>query len=106
SLSLLEGNTFDCSGAQNVRGRIEIKGSSNDIVLAEGARFSGSIIVSGKNNRVYLGKNTHFRGEILVKGTRQTVSFGDHSTAAGVYILCQEGCDVRIGKWCMFSREI
>lgn len=106
SLSLPEGNAFDCSSAQEVRGRITVTGSGNEIVLAEGARFSGSIIISGKNNRVYLGKSTHYRGEILVKGAGQTVSFGDHSTTAGVYILCQEGCDVRIGKWCMFSREI
>lgn len=107
SLSLLEGNKLDCSNAQQVRGRIKVTGSGNEIILAEGARFSGSITISGKNNRVYLGKNTHFRGEILVKeGRGQIVSFGDHSTTVGVYILCQEGCDVRIGKWCMFSREI
>ena len=107
SLSLLEGNTFECASAQEVQGKIKVTGTGNEIILAEGARFSGSITVSGKNNRVYLGRNTHFRGDILVKeGKGQTVFFGDHSTTVDVYILCQEGCDVRIGKWCMFSREI
>lgn len=106
-LSLPETNTFDCSAAAEVKGRITVTGKGNEIILAEGARFSGSITVKGKNNRVYLGKNTWFRGDILVKeGQGQTVHFGDNSTTVSVYILCQEGCDVRIGKWCMFSREI
>lgn len=107
SLSLQDGNRFDGSSAHEVRGRVKVTGVNNEIIIADGARFSGSIAVSGENNRVYLGKNTHFRGDILVKeGKGQTVFFGDHSTTVGVYILCQEGCDVRIGKWCMFSREI
>lgn len=34
------------------------------------------------------------------------MDFGDYSTTVGVYILCQEGCNVRIGRHSMLSREI
>jgi acetyltransferase-like isoleucine patch superfamily enzyme len=34
------------------------------------------------------------------------VSIGDSTTFQTVYLLCQEGCDITVGRHCMFSREI
>lgn len=102
-----DGNVFSAGGAQELRGKVRIKGSGNKVIIEAGAKFSGSISVSGRDSLVHIGKSAHFRGDILVKeGSGQTVWFGDHSTSVNVYILCQEHCDVRIGNWCMFSREI
>ena len=53
-----------------------------------------------------IGENCHFGGKIVVKDHSQTVVFGDHSTSVSVCILCQEGANVRIGRWCMLSRDI
>jgi acetyltransferase-like isoleucine patch superfamily enzyme len=46
------------------------------------------------------------RGRLLVKGDGQSVKIGKNTTFQSVYILCQESCNVEIGEWCMFSRDI
>lgn len=100
-------NTQDIAGAIGLEGRIEVlRGSENHLEIGEGTKFAGTIHVEGSRNRIVIGKNAHFRGKIVVKGDGQTVSFGDRSTSVEVYILCQESCDVRIGTWCMLSREV
>ncbi len=102
-----EGNLFRDEGSVLVKGALSVPtGSGNVVVIGKGSRFSGTITIRGSNNKVLIGENCDFRGEILVKGKSQTVSFGDNSTTVGAYILCQENCDVHIGKWCMFSRDI
>lgn len=88
-------------------GSVRIKnGVRNRIEFGEDAVFRGTIVIAGHDNVVRIGGNCHYRGDILVKGNGQVVDFGDHSTSVGLHILCQEGCNVRIGRHCMFSREI
>lgn len=102
-----DNNEFRDMGAAKLSGKIKIRrGAGNILELGRGTIFNGTVEISGDNNRVIIGDNCHFRGDILVKGNNQTVSIGNHSTTVNVYILCQEGRDVTIGKWCMFSREI
>jgi acetyltransferase-like isoleucine patch superfamily enzyme len=106
-VAVAEGNALDLAGLARADGRIELRGGhSNRIRFGAGAQLSGSIIVQGSGNLVSIGRDCVFRGDILVKGEGQAVRFGDHSTTVGVYILCQEGCDVTIGRWCMLSRGI
>lgn len=83
-----------------------IRGVKNQIEIGAESVFSGTIRISGDRNIIRIGKDCHYRGDILVKGNDQIVEFGDYSTTVGVYILCQEGCNVRIGRHCMLSREI
>lgn len=100
-------NVVDVARAADAKGSITFtRGSGNRIVFDQGAKFSGSIQFVGNGNTIYLGRETHFRGDIVVKDNGQSVSFGDHSTTVKVYLLCQEGCDITIGRWCMFSRDI
>lgn len=100
-------NTFKDAGAEALVGSITVrKGQGNFLSIGKGSKFKGSVDITGNNNRIIIGENCHYRGDILVKGNNQTVSFGDESTTVNVYLLCQENCDVIIGKWCMFSREI
>jgi acetyltransferase-like isoleucine patch superfamily enzyme len=101
-------NSFVDLGAELTKGKLFAKGpaSGNQMQIGKGAKVNGSIEFLGNNNKVIIGESCHLRGSIIVKGEGQTVSFGDHSTTVGVYILCQEECDITIGKWCMFSREI
>jgi len=101
------GNTFINDGAEALKGRVFVtKGTGNVLTIGKATKFRGSVEFQGNNNKVLIGENCHFRGDIIVKGDGQTVSFGDHSSTVDVYLLCQEECDVHIGKWCMFSREI
>ncbi len=88
------------------RGKIVVKGTGNTIEFLQGSLLNGSIEIQGNNNRVLIGAHCAIRGRILVKGSKQTVSIGDHTTFQSVYLLCQEGCNVTIGRWCMFSRDI
>ncbi|RYZ85469.1 MAG: hypothetical protein EOP06_16190 [Proteobacteria bacterium] len=101
-------NSFIDQGAELVKGKLFTKGqaSNNLFQIGKGSKFNGSVEFLGANNKVLIGENCHFRGNIIVKGEGQTVAFGNHSTTVDVYILCQEGCNVTVGKSCMFSREI
>lgn len=104
---LIDDNKFFDNGALSLKGKASCKsGGGNSFTIGANSKFDGSIVFRGKGNRIIIGKDCDFRGDILVKGNNQTVLFGDHSTTVGVYILCQENCNVSIGKWCMFSREI
>lgn len=87
-------------------GKITINGSGNVVEILEGSLFNGNIDIQGNNNRVLIGPHCAIRGRILVKGSKQTVAVGERTTFQSVYLLCQENCDVMIGRWCMFSRNI
>tara|TARA_B100001778_G_scaffold334796_1_gene347871 strand:+ start:4601 stop:5260 length:660 start_codon:yes stop_codon:yes gene_type:complete len=89
-------------------GRIDFKsGEDNVVTIGKNTKFSGTLTIEGSNNVVSMGKNCIFRGEILIKGDGQTVAIGDHTTTGGgTYILCSEGCNVLIGNYCMFSRDV
>lgn len=102
-----EGNRFSYEGATSLKGRVRISnGTNNELIIGKNSIFSGSINITGSGNLVEIGEKCNFRGRIVVKGNNQTVRFGDHSSSVGTYILCQEGCNVIIGKWCMLSRDI
>lgn len=106
-LDMPEGNSFENKGAAALKGHVIVKrGTGNSVTIGSGTRFDGSIEIQGTRNTVVIGDNCHFRGKIVVKDHGQTVVFGDHSTSNSVYILCQEGASVRIGRWCMLSRDI
>lgn len=96
-LDMPEGNSFEDKGATGLKGRVVVKRGTGNTV---------TIDIQGTRNTVVIGENCHFRGKIVVKDHGQTVVFGDHSTSNSVYILCQEGASVRIGRWCMLSRDI
>lgn len=100
-------DALDVADGATVDGTFETKiGGNNRITIGKKSNFKGSIEFQGGGNRVEIGANCNWRGKMVIKGDNQTVSFGDHSTTVEVYLLCQEGCDVRIGRWCMFSRKI
>lgn len=102
-----DGNFLEDLGATSISGRaVTRRGTENQLTIGSETKFDGTVEILGSKNRIIIGKNCHFRGQILVKGENQTVIFGDHSTSVGLYILCSENCDVSIGKWCMFSRQI
>ena len=102
-----DGNVYAPAEGTKVTGRVRIRGGDgNHVEIGSGTKVTGTIDIFGKNNRITIGENCHFRGSIFVSGNNQTVSIGDHTTTADVYILCSEGADVMIGRWCMFSRRI
>lgn len=103
-----EGNTVT-EGAEAVHSglKLTIKGDANRVELGpESICRAMDIRVSGNGNQVILGRGVEVRGQILVKGNGQTIRIGDHSTMIEGYLLAQEGCDITIGRHCMFSRDI
>jgi acetyltransferase-like isoleucine patch superfamily enzyme len=100
------GNTLSLERLSDARGRIVIKGSGNLLEILEGSLLNGSIHIQGDNNRVLIGSNCAIRGRILVNGSHQTLSVGERTTFQSVYVLCQENCNVTIGRCCMFSRNV
>lgn len=100
------GNTINVSGLAEGIGDIAIAGTGNHVEFGKGSKFKGSVEIRGKNNRVIIGADCVVRGKIVVKGRNQTVSVGEHTTFQSIYLLCDEHCDIRIGRWCMFSRDI
>lgn len=103
----VEGVEVDHADASRLNGRLRVKrGTGNLVSLGRNAKFSGNITFQGNDNRIVIGENVDFKGQVLVKGDGQLVEIGDHTTAVDVFILCQEQCDVRIGRHCMLSREI
>lgn len=101
-----EDNSVAMDGVKSARGSFRIVGRDNKITLSPGSSFNGDLRVQGSGNKVFIGKDCAIRGQILVKGNNQEVFIGEGTTFQNVYILCQEKCNVKIGKWCMFSRGI
>lgn len=101
------GNARAFAAGAALRGRIEVRaGTGNRVEFGPGAQMRGGIVFDGDGNRAILEEGASFIGRILIKGEGQTVRIGRFTTAAGVQILCQEGCDVTIGASCMLSREV
>ncbi len=99
-------NKLLLDGLVEASGEISISGRGNEVKFSSGSKFKGSLEVRGKNNSVVVGANCVVRGRIVIKGSNQTVSIGDYTTFQSVYLLCDENCDVHIGRWCMFSRDV
>jgi acetyltransferase-like isoleucine patch superfamily enzyme len=103
----VEGVEVVYADAATLTGRLRVKsGTGNAVSLGQNTKFRGNITIQGNDNRIVFGENVDYKGQVLIKGNGQLVEIGDHTTAADVYILCQEQCDVRIGRHCMLSREI
>ena len=100
------GNVVRAEALIGANGNIFIDGTDNQVIFGINTKFKGSIEIRGSNNRVLFGPGSVMRGRIVVKGSNQTVSIGEHTTFQSAYLLCNEGCDITIGRWCMFSRDI
>jgi acetyltransferase-like isoleucine patch superfamily enzyme len=101
-----QSNNFFRADTSLVKGRFEFDGINNSLSIKDGATVSGRISIQGKNNIVIFNSASIFRGRLIVRGDNQVVSIGSHTTFQSVYMLCQEGCNIQIGDWCMFSRDI
>lgn len=80
---------------------------NNTVVFGHNMQLkNASIIIIGSGNKIVLGKDTIFAGVLYMKGDNQTIEIGDYTTVVGARLLAEEGCDITIGRHCMFSREI
>lgn len=100
------GNIIDLVSAVKNIGSLCIKGDDNYVFFDTDSTYVGDISIQGSNNVIMIGKKAVIRGRILIKGNNQKVIFGKHTTTQSCYILCQECCNIEIGDWCMFSRDI
>lgn len=101
-----DGNNVVFNDVKSARGNFKIIGNNNSVTFSQESLFNCNLRIQGNRNKIFIGNNCTIRGQILVKGDDQEVYIGEGTTFQNVYILCQEKCNVKIGKWCMFSREI
>ena len=99
-----QGNSIAAKG--RLTATIRLYGSQNYVELPKTSSFTGHITIYGQGNRIVIGENCRLYGEFMVKGHNQTVTVGEGTTFESVYLLCMERCDISIGRWCMFSRNI
>jgi acetyltransferase-like isoleucine patch superfamily enzyme len=86
---------------------VKIPKPGNHLVLGENSDITNlKIEILGTGNKLCVGKACRLRGHILIKGNNQTVEVGNHTTFTNAYLLCSDGCDIRIGRHCMLSRGI
>jgi len=97
-------NAWNIQGS--VFGSIRVMGRRNRVELGQGAIFSGHVTIEGSDNVVIIGCNCRISAKIMIKGDKQTVSIGEETTCQSVHLLCQENCDITIGRACMFSRDV
>ncbi|PRY66332.1 acetyltransferase-like isoleucine patch superfamily enzyme [Vreelandella songnenensis] len=100
------GNIINLVSAFKKIGSLTIKGDGNKVFFGAGSTYVGNISIQGNNNKIVIGEEAVIRSRVLIKGSNQKVVFGKHTTTQSCYILCQEGCNIEIGDWCMFSRDI
>lgn len=99
-------NELFIDSTAKVKGKLVVKGQGNRVSFAEGVTFNGHLTIQGDDNEITLCRESVVRGRLLLKGKKQKIIIGESTTFGSVYILSQENCDVYIGSWCMFSRDI
>ncbi len=101
-----DGNVITIGAKSHVRGSIRIEGHGHEIKIGDNVTLNDHIIIQGNNNTISIGNRVSLAGHILVKGQEQRVEIGDGTRARDARILCQEGGFVKIGRDCLFSRQV
>lgn len=100
-------NMITLEGATTIKFNCRIEGDGTCISFAPGSASQElKIVITGSGNRLLVGKHCSIGGLIIIKGNSQTIHIDDYTTIVDGYMLAQEGCDISIGKHCMFSRGI
>lgn len=90
---------------------ITIKGDSNRVCLANNglSRLSKCRIkILGNNNDIFIGNSVLLNDcELYIEDDNGKIQIGDNTTIMGdTELAVIEGCEIRIGKDCMFSSNI
>ncbi len=89
------------------RESVIFKGENNEIYFSNNSnlkKFRFNII--GNNNKIFIGSETALTGVVAISGQGRQLIVGDKTTFHDVAIFIKDGCDVYIGKDCMFSARI
>ncbi|EHK60273.1 acyltransferase, partial [Halomonas sp. GFAJ-1] len=105
-LDLGEGSVFNFQHNPFAKIRGNVTGKKNKIIVGSGSKVDCEVTMAGDFNKLYIDEGCKVKGRIIIRGNRQKVRVFRNTTFQNVYILCQEGCDVLIGRNCMFSRDI
>lgn len=99
-------NVITVGAGSRIRGAIRIKGKGHRIIIGDNVTMNDRIIVEGTGNTISIGNRVTLGGHILVKGEEQRVEIGAGTKARDLHLLCQEGGFVKIGRDCLFSRQV
>lgn len=100
------GNEIIVGEQSHILGAIRIKGSGHRIDIGRNVKISSHILIQGEANHIAIGNDVTLGGQLVIKGRGQLIEVGPRTTARDVRILCQEGGHVKIGRDCLFSRQV
>lgn len=88
---------------------INIKGSNNKIIINEFTRMVNcNITIVDNNCEIIIGKRCYLNmADFYIEDDKCRIEIGDHTSIDGkTEMACIEGKSIKIGKDCMFSRNI
>jgi acetyltransferase-like isoleucine patch superfamily enzyme len=102
-------NRLSYSGAFLKKTSVRVNGSKNSILISNATVLNNChIYVSGNFNILDIGEHCNLKDvELHVEDNNNRIYIGNHTTIGGkTHIACIEGTIIRIGKDCMFSKDI
>ncbi len=102
-------NSLSYSGAFLKRTSVRIKGRQNSILISKATVLNNCrIYISGNFNILNISENCNLKDvELHFEDNNNCIYIGNNTTIGGkTHIACIEGTIIRIGKDCMFSKDI
>lgn len=101
-----EGHVITIGAGSRVRGSIRLKGRNHRITIGQDVDLNDHITMRGQDNRITIGNKVAIGGDMTITGTGKSIDIGNGTVARDTYILCHEEQYVRIGRACLFSRNV
>ncbi|MCZ2205815.1 acyltransferase [Cylindrospermopsis raciborskii] len=95
------------SNELGVNQRMEIKGTSNQVVIGSGTTiYNLQIVIHGNNNKLIIGENSIVDGFLEMFGNGNEITIGSHTLiSGGVRFIAHGGKYIRIGEKCVIARS-
>lgn len=88
-------------------GVLNIRGANNKIMVSGESNILNFLFkIHGNDNIVEIGRKTVLSGKVDIKGNSHKIKIGDFTTFQNVGLFAKEGCNITIGRDCMFSARI
>lgn len=103
------GNKINSNIALVYRNSITINGNNNIVVVDKGSRLiRAKIYIRGDNNTIHISDHVYCNGtEFYIEDDNNKITVDSQTRFAGkVFLASIEGCEINIGKGCLFSSNI
>lgn len=102
---------LDRKAVFNSKTILSVEGKRNTISLGKNSKLGSigtpKVTFIGNGNRLIIQENcTIKRCHIRFVGNNQTIVIGSRTRINGIYMLCEEDCDISIGSDCLISNGV